>query len=192
MCYYIVVSGHNKWSKIKRQKAVTDAKKSNTFSKLSKAISIAAKHGGADPEANINLRSIIEKAKKERMPKENIQRAIEKGAGMSGSSAYEEAVYEGYGPNGIAFLLKAITDNKNRTVADVRTIFNKFGGSLGTSGSTAYIFSPDPENPAFEIEVTDLVTAQKLSQMYENLEDNEDIQEVYTNFTVSDELANLL
>jgi YebC/PmpR family DNA-binding regulatory protein len=133
------MAGHNKWSKIKRQKAVTDAKKSNIFSKLSRAITVAARQGGGDSDANIALRTVIEKAKAERMPKENIQRAIDKGRGTGSGASYEEAVYEGYGPQGVAFLIKALTDNKNRTVSEMRVIFNKYGGSLGASGSTAYI-----------------------------------------------------
>lgn len=186
------MSGHNKWSKIKREKAVTDSKKSKIFSKYSRAITIAAKQGGGDVASNPTLRLAVEKAKAERMPKDNIQKAIDKGIGKTGDSEYHEVIYEGYGPEGVAFMVKGLTDNKNRTVAEIRNIFNKHGGSLGGSGSTAYIFSPDPENPSFEIEVEAENVAVKLSTLCELLEDNDDVQEVYTNFNVSDELAGKL
>lgn len=187
------MAGHNKWSKIRRAKAVTDAKKSKIFSKLSRAITIAAKEGGGDPDSNSALRLVVDKAKSERMPKDNIQKAIDKGTGKGSSGEeYYEVVYEGYGPEGVAFMVKGLTDNKNRTVAEIRNIFNKHGGSLGGSGSTSYIFANDPENPSFEINIEDLELAKKLTQLCELLEDNDDVQDVYTNFSMSDEIAGKL
>lgn len=183
------MAGHNKWSKIKRQKAITDAKRSSLFSKLSRAITVASRQGGPDIDSNITLRTIVEKAKLERMPKDNIQKAIEKGSGLTSSNSYESMVYEGYGPGGVAFLIKALTDNRNRTVAEIRTIFNKYDGALGLPGSTSYIFGESPDNPTFEIEVENHEVAVKITTMIELFEDNEDVQEVYTNLIVSDELA---
>lgn len=188
----MVMAGHNKWSKIKRQKAVTDAKKSKIFSKYSRAISVAAKAGGGDPDMNPTLRMLVDKAKADRMPKDNIQRAIDKGTGDSAGAAYEDILYEGYGPEGVAFMVTCLTDNKNRTVAEIRNAFSKHGGSLGTSGSAAYIFQNDPENPSFEIQISDTSIANKLTDLIEALEDMDDVQEVFTNFTVSDEIANTL
>ena len=185
------MAGHNKWSKIKRQKAVTDAKRSNIFSKLSREITVAAKQGGGDVDTNASLRAAVDKAKQERMPKENIKRAIDKGVGGGAEADFAEVVYEGYGPSGVAFLVKGLTDNKNRTVAEVRNLFNKAGGSLGTSGSTTYIFA-DPENPVFEVEVDDLPIARSLYNLCENLEDHDDVQEVYTNFVVNDSISTQL
>ena len=146
------MSGHSKWANIKRKKEVTDSKKSKIFSKMSRLISVAAKNG-ADVDSNPSLRLAVERAKEARMPKENIDRAIEKGSGQGGSVSFFETVYEGFGPNGEAFYIKALTDNVNRTVAEIRNIFSKHGGSLGGLGSTAYIFSPDPDNPSYTVEV---------------------------------------
>lgn len=176
------MSGHSKWATIKRDKAVNDAKKSKIFSKLSNAISVAAKRGGGDPDANSTLRLVLEKAREARMPKENIEKAINKGLGKSGADGFEEIVYEGYGPHGVAFLIYTLTDNRNRTVSEIRNIFNKKGGSLGTLGSTAYIFSPDPKNPNFYIDIEDPNAGRVLTELYEELEDHDDIQEVHTNF----------
>lgn len=186
------MAGHNKWSKIKRQKAVTDSKKSKIFSKYSRAIAVAAKEGGGDSDMNPTLRMLVDKAKLERMPKDNIQHAIDKGTGDLEGAAYEDVLYEGYGPEGVAFMVKCLTDNKNRTVAEIRNIFTKHDGSLGTTGSAAYIFQNDPENPSFEIEIKDKVLARKITGLIETLEDMDDVQEVFTNFTVSDEIANTI
>lgn len=178
------MSGHNKWSKIKRQKAATDAKKSQTFSKMSKAITIAAKEGGGDPDKNPSLRLAIDKAKEARMPKDNIQRAIDKGTGKGADgSSLETVIYEGYGPGGVAYYVKGVTDNNNRTVADVRNMFNKLEGSLGASGSTAYIFG-NPEEPSFTTPLSDESQISKNKTLIEQLEDHDDIQEVYTNLAL--------
>jgi len=177
------MSGHSKWANIKRDKAVNDAKKSKEFSKLSRLITIAAKQGGGDPDSNATLRLALEKAREARMPKENIDKAIKKGTGAGGEGAdYHEVIYEGFGPNGEAFYLKGITDNKNRTVAEIRTIFSKFGGSMGGAGSTAYIFSSDPENPTFEMEVPSEDVKQTLLKLIDELDSHDDIQDIYFNF----------
>jgi YebC/PmpR family DNA-binding regulatory protein len=134
------MSGHSKWSTIKHKKGAADAKRGKLFTKIIKQISVAAKSGGGDPEANPELRTIIMKAKAANMPKDNIERAIKKGTGELEGVDYIELTYEGYGPNGVAILVETLTDNKNRTASDVRTIFNKNNGSLGTNGSVAYMF----------------------------------------------------
>ena len=125
------MSGHSKWSQIKHKKAVVDAKRGKVFSKIAKEISVAARLGGSDPVMNPRLRTAIEKAKETNMPHDNIKRAIQKGTGELPGTTYEETVYEGYGPGGVAILLEALTDNKNRTVAEIRHLLGKHGGSLG-------------------------------------------------------------
>jgi YebC/PmpR family DNA-binding regulatory protein len=135
------VSGHSKWSSIKHRKAATDAKRGQLFTKLARAITVAAGEGGGDPEANYALAAAIEKARGYSMPKDNIQRAIDRGTGAGDASAQiERATYEGYGPAGVAVLVEALTDNRNRTSAEVRHAFDKNGGSLGEPGSVAWQF----------------------------------------------------
>jgi len=135
------MAGHNKWSKVKRLKAVIDAKKGKVFSRFAKEIAVAVRFSGADPSTNPRLRAAIQAARSENMPNDNIDRAIRKGSGESVSgSAVEECVYEGYGPGGVALLVEAATDNKNRTAPDLRRIFGDHGGNLASSGSTAYLF----------------------------------------------------
>ncbi len=134
------MSGHSKWSTIKRKKGANDAKRGKIFTKLIKEITIAARMGGGDPAGNPRLRSAITAAKAENMPKDNIARAIKKGTGDLEGAVYEEILYEGYGPGGVAVLVETMTDNKNRTVADVRHFFAKSGGNLGESGCVAWMF----------------------------------------------------
>jgi YebC/PmpR family DNA-binding regulatory protein len=134
------VAGHNKWSKIKRKKGVNDAKRGALFTKLIREITVAAREGGGDPEYNARLRLAVETAKSNSMPAENIDRAIKKGTGELEGVAYEEITYEGYGPGGVALFIECLTDNSNRSVADVRHALTKHGGSLGTSGSVAWQF----------------------------------------------------
>ncbi len=134
------MSGHSKWSTIKRKKGANHAKRGKMFTKLIKEITIAAKMGGGDPEGNPRLRSAVTAAKGENMPKDNIDRAIKKGTGDLGGAIYEEILYEGYGPGGVAVLVETMTDNKNRTVADIRHFFAKSGGNLGESGCVAWMF----------------------------------------------------
>ena len=135
------MSGHSKWSTIKHKKGAADAKRGKLFSKLSRAIMVAAKEGGADPGSNLALQNAIEKARSYSMPKDNIERAIAKGAGEgTDGAAFEIVVYEGYGPEGVAVLVEALTDNRNRTASDVRHLFTKFGGNLGATGAVAWQF----------------------------------------------------
>jgi YebC/PmpR family DNA-binding regulatory protein len=135
------VSGHSKWSSIKHKKGAADAKRGKLFSKLSRAIIVAAKEGGGDPAANLALQNAIEKARSYSMPKDNIERAIAKGAGEgSDGASFETVVYEGYGPEGVAVLVEALTDNRNRTASDVRHLFTKHGGNLGATGAVAWQF----------------------------------------------------
>lgn len=135
------MSGHSKWATIKHAKGIADAKRGQMFTKFIKEISIAARMGGGDPASNPRLRTAILKARAANMPKDNIERAIKKGTGELGNAVYEELVYEGYAPGGVAVLVEVLTDNKNRAAANVRNIFNKTGGNLGTSGSVARMFN---------------------------------------------------
>ncbi|MFT5442837.1 MAG: YebC/PmpR family DNA-binding regulatory protein [Myxococcota bacterium] len=134
------MSGHSKWSTIKRKKGALDAKRGKIFTKIIRELSTAASIGGGDPDGNPRLRLVIDKAKGANMPKDNIKRAIEKGVGGGESAAYEEFVYEGYGPGGVAVLIETLSDNKNRTVGEVRNVLSKRGGNLGASGCVAYLF----------------------------------------------------
>ncbi len=135
------MSGHSKWSSIKHKKGAADAKRGKLFSKLSRAIIVAAREGGADPSANLALQNAIEKARSYSMPKDNIERAIAKGSGAdTEGTTFDTVVYEGYGPDGVAVLVEALTDNRNRTASDVRHAFTKHGGNLGTTGAVAWQF----------------------------------------------------
>lgn len=134
------MSGHSKWATIKHAKGIADAKRGKMFTKFIKEISIAAKMGGGDPDSNPRLRTAILKARASNMPKDNIERAIKKGTGEDGAAQYEELVYEGYAPGGVAVLVEVLTDNKNRAASNVRNIFGKNGGNLGTTGSVSRMF----------------------------------------------------
>ena len=135
------MSGHSKWSTIKHKKGAADAKRGKLFTKLSKAIIVAAKEGGADPAGNLALQNAIEKAKSYSMPKDTIERAIARGAGTDAdAAAYETILYEGYGPEGVAVLVEALTDNRNRTASDVRSTFTKSGGNLAETGAVSFMF----------------------------------------------------
>jgi YebC/PmpR family DNA-binding regulatory protein len=135
------MSGHSKWSSIKHKKGATDAKRGQLFSKLSRAIIVAAREGGPDPNGNLALQNAIVKAREASMPKDNIERAVARGSGAgSEGEAYEHVTYEGYGPGGVAVLVEALTDNRNRTASDVRHVFSKHDGNLGTSGAVAWLF----------------------------------------------------
>jgi YebC/PmpR family DNA-binding regulatory protein len=135
------VSGHSKWSSIKHKKGAADAKRGALFTKLSRAISVAAREGGADPVANLALQNAIEKARSYSMPKDNIERAILRGSGADAEgSSYDTVIYEGYGPEGVAVLVEALTDNRNRTASEVRHLFSKYGGNLGATGAVAWQF----------------------------------------------------
>jgi YebC/PmpR family DNA-binding regulatory protein len=240
------VSGHSKWSSIKHKKGAADAKRGKLFSKLSRAIIVAAKEGGGDPGGNLALQNAIEKARSYSMPKENIDRAIAKGSGADAdASSFETVVYEGYGPSGVAVIVEALTDNRNRTAGEVRHVFAKNDGNLGGSGAVAWLFerrgivlvpadgdedelmlaaaeggaddvSLDgssfqvtcaPESlaavraaveeagfaveaaeltmvPKTTVEVGDENDAKKVLRLIDQLEDNDDVQDVYANFDI--------
>lgn len=134
------MSGHNKWSSIKHKKAATDAKRGKIYTRLVKEIILAAKQGGGDPDMNPRLRTAVNSAKKENMPRDNIERAIKRGTGEIEGAAFEESSYEGYGHNGVGIVVDVMTDNKNRTVAELRHIFSKYGGNLAETGSVSWNF----------------------------------------------------
>ncbi len=134
------MSGHSKWAGIKHRKAIVDAQRGKLFSKLIREITVAARTGGGDPSTNARLRQAIERAKEANMPQENIKRAIQRGTGELPGVSYEEVIYEGYGPGGVAILLNILTDNKNRTTSEVRHLFERNGGHLGGAGSVAWVF----------------------------------------------------
>jgi len=175
------MSGHSKWSTIKRKKGATDAKRSKVFTKLNREIASAARSGGGDPEANPRLRLAIEKSRLANMPKENIARAIKKGTGEEGAEAYEEVVYEGYGPGGVAIYIEVLTDNKNRTVGDVRHALTKHGGNLGANGCVAYLFEKKGvvRFPAAAVDLERLMDA-ALEAGAEDVVEQEDTVEVIT------------
>jgi YebC/PmpR family DNA-binding regulatory protein len=240
------VSGHSKWSSIKHKKGAADAKRGKLFSKLTRAIIVAAKEGGPDPAGNLALQNAVEKAKAASMPKDNIDRAIAKGAGTDAAAAYETVVYEGYGPAGVAVIVESLTDNRNRTAGEVRHTFDKNDGNLGTPGSVAWLFErrglvlvpadgtdedelmlaaaeggaddveldgtsyqvlsaaeelatvrEAVEGAGFEIESAELTMlpkttvavedeseAKKILRLMDQLEENDDVQEVYANFDI--------
>lgn len=240
------MAGHSKWANIKHRKGAQDARRGKIFTKLIKEITVAAKLGGGDLEANARLRTAIDKAKGENMPKDTIDRAIKKGTGDLDSVNYEEGSFEGYGPGGVAVIVEFMTDNRTRTVADVRHIFTKHNGSLGVNGSVAFLFDRKgliafntqqdfdaifeaaleagaedvkDEGDAYEVltdpihfmDVRDVLGAKGLSwesaeitmipqtmvklegkqaeqmlKMMDKLEDNDDVQNVYANFDISD------
>jgi YebC/PmpR family DNA-binding regulatory protein len=155
------MSGHNKWSKIKRKKGANDAKRSKVWARITRDLMIAARDGGGDPGMNPKLSLAVDKAKAENMPKDNVERAIKRGTGEIESAFYEEMSYEGYGPGGVAVFVEVLTDNLNRSVADVRHAFSRHGGNLGTSGSVAYLFerkgSIDVPADLDELELFELV-----------------------------------
>jgi YebC/PmpR family DNA-binding regulatory protein len=243
------MSGHSKWSTIKRAKGATDAKRGQLFTKLAREITVAARSGVPDPDSNTRLRIAIQKARGENMPKDNIDRAIERAKGGTGSESLDEILYEGYGPGGVAFMIQAMTDNRNRTVGEVRAAFTRGGGNLGADGAVAWMFdnvgqivaSPgnlDPDEVAllaidsgaleFEIDdesvivytepqelhrvseqiaasgidiesselimkpkdpvTPDVDLAVKVIRLVERLEDLDDVQTVYTNLNLTDDV----
>ena len=241
------MAGHSKWANIKHRKGAQDAKRGKIFTKLIKEITVAARIGGGDPEGNPRLRVALDKARQANMPRDNIDRAIKKGVGDLDGVNYEEGIFEGYGPGGVAVIVEFMTDNRTRTVADVRHIFTKYGGNLGVSGSVAFLFErkglisfpagsdyerifeaaleagaedvkdegdaieviTDPGNfmevrdallttglEAETAEVTMLPQtqvqlagkqAESMLKLMDKLEDNDDVQNVYANFDISDD-----
>lgn len=244
------MSGHNKWSKIKNKKGSEDARRGKIFTKLNRIISVAVREGGDNPDYNPALKAAIDKAKAENMPNDNIERAIKKASGASDNLNFERVIYEGYAKDGVAVIVDCLTDNKNRTAPDIRHLFDKFGGNLGTAGSVMFMFnrkglieiekdeskdfdefmlealeygaedvSQDDDvyqvitsvddfqsvvdsfkNKGYKLLKADLsyiadnlVEANKsnykqIAKLIENLEDNDDVQEVYTNWKVPDDL----
>jgi len=180
------MSGHSKWSNIQGKKSVTDAKKSKVFSLLSKNIRLAVRSTGVgDPENNPTLRMAIEKARQANMPHENVQRAINRGLGKGEGGALEEIVYEAYDASGVGFYVIVRTDNKMRTGAEIRHLFDKHGGSLGGPGSTSYLFARNGADfsVAIPLEVTDLEQQEKVQFLIDTLEEHDDVEAVYTNAT---------
>lgn len=186
------MSGHSKWATIRRQKSVADARRGNLFTKLGRELTIAAREGGPDPETNFRLRLVIEKAKQANMPKENIERAIARGAGAeSAKEAFEEVIYEGYGPSGTALLVSVLTDNRNRSVADVRRVFSRHSGSLGETGCVAWLFDRkgyltlQPRNGdaeelallAIDAGAEDVTVSPNLVEVYTTAEDFQKVKE---------------
>ena len=176
------MSGHSKWSTIKHKKALTDAKKSKVFSKISSLISIAARKG-KDPDKNPSLRTAIEKAREVNLPKENIERAIKRGAGEIAGAALEEVVYGAFGPGGVAILITAITDNKNRTLAEIKKILQEHNAKFAELNSIQWMFQRSgadwvANNP---IKIEDEKTKKELEALYEALDNSQDVNEIYDN-----------
>jgi YebC/PmpR family DNA-binding regulatory protein len=184
------MSGHSKWSTIKRAKGATDAKRAAQFTKVSREITIAARISGPDPAANPRLRLAIDKGRGLNMPNDNIKRAIERAAGLGQSDAYEEIVYEGYGPGGVAVLVEAATDNRNRTAGEVRSYFTKSGGALAETGAVSFMFDhvglieypksigseDDVMEGAIESGADDVVTQDEIYEIITSLESLRDVQ----------------
>lgn len=176
------MSGHSKWSQIKHKKAVTDIRRGKVFSKIAKMISVAAKIGGGDPKMNSKLRLAIDKARSVNMPKDNVERAIKRGIG-EGVTKLEEVKYEAYGPGGVALIIEGITDNKNRTLSDIKHILASHTGKLAKVGSVIWAFTRIGVDwvPKHPIKVEDLKLKKQLEDLFEALDKNEDIQEIYSN-----------
>ncbi|MDJ0835078.1 MAG: YebC/PmpR family DNA-binding transcriptional regulator [Acidobacteriota bacterium] len=180
------MAGHSKWANIQHRKGREDAKRAKLFTKLGREITVSARMGGPDPDANPRLRAAIQEARKNSMPNDNVKRAIDKGAGGGDTGAMEELTYEGYGAGGVAFLVEAMTDNKNRTVPELRHIFSKCGGNLGESGSVAWQFQRTgyisvPKGDKTEDDMTDII-------LEAGAEDLEDAGDFWGVTTASDEL----
>jgi len=187
------MSGHSKWSTIKRKKGAADAKRGKMFTKLIKEITIAAREGGSDPGANPRLRLAVDNAKAANMPADNIERAIKKATGELEGVIFHELTYEGYGPSGVAVIVEVATDNKNRTVADVRHLFSKYNGSLGENGSVAWMFDRKgvitlPTQDKTEDDIMDIV----LEAGADDLQTEEDFFEVQTNLESFDSVRKAL
>lgn len=176
------MSGHNKWSTIKRKKGANDAARAKVFTKIGRELAVAVKNGGPDPNNNAKLRDVIAKAKQNNVPNDNIDRMLKKAAGESDSTNFEEIVYEGYGPSGIAVVVEALTDNRNRTASEVRHYFDKAGGNMGTPGSVTFMFD---RQGVIVIEKEDVDEDQLMEDALEAgasdfLTDEEDIFEIRT------------
>ena len=186
------MSGHSKWANIKHRKGAQDAKRGKIFTKLIKEVTIAAKIGGGDLEANARLRLAVDKAKQANMPKDNIERGIKKGTGGLDGVIYEEGVFEGYGPGGVAVIVDFMTDNRTRTVAEVRHAFNKYGGSLGVSGSVAFMFDRKGQIIFSVDNDFDTIFEAALEAGAEDVKEDDDIIEVITDPTDFEIVKNTL
>jgi len=177
------MSGHSHWSSIKHKKGATDIKRGKIFSKISRLINIAAREKGADPESNPRLRVAINKAKEANMPKDNIERAIKKGSGQIEGIKMEEISYEAYGPSGIALIIDVITDNKNRVLSEVKHTLSRFEGKMAETGSVKYLFDKKEEKwiPKYPVEITDEKIKSQLEKLFNALDENDDVQEIYSN-----------
>lgn len=184
------MSGHNKWSSIKHKKAAADAKRSASFTKIIRELTVAARTGGGDPAMNPRLRVAVEKAKDVNMPKDNIEKAIKKGTGELEGVNYEEMTYEGYGPNGVALMIDVLTDNKNRASAEVRSILTKHGGNLGASGCVSWMF----DKKGIIIVDASLTTEDKLMEIAINAgaDDVQSSEDVFQIFTAPETFATVL
>jgi|LakMenEpi03Aug12_release.lakeMendotaPanAssembly.Ray.scaffolds.fasta_scaffold11564_4 YebC/PmpR family DNA-binding regulatory protein len=182
------MSGHSKWANIKRRKEVVDAKKGKLFSKLARDITVSAREGGGDINANPTLRALVDKAKALNLAKNKIDRAIAKGTGTLEGTSYVESFYEGYGPGGVAVLVECLTDNKNRTVTEVRTAFSKNNGNLADAGSVAYVFSltGGKREPTFKIPLNEDDEA-KFQGLLGALGELDDVVEIYHNAEIIEE-----
>ncbi|MBD3617492.1 MAG: YebC/PmpR family DNA-binding transcriptional regulator [Gracilimonas sp.] len=181
------MAGHSKWANIRHKKAKEDAKRSKVFSKHIKEITVAAREGGGDPEGNPRLSLAIENAKADNVPKDNIERAIKRGTGEdTGGASYEEATFEGYGPGGIAYFIEVTTDNNNRTVSEIRNIFTKHGGNMGTTGSVGYMFNQKGmiQIPAGELDEEEFM----LEAIDAGATDVDTDDEMFTVYTAREEL----
>lgn len=178
------MSGHSKWSQIKHKKAASDAKKSQLFSKILRLISIAVKNGGTDPSANPQLRLAIEKAKEINMPSDNIEKAIKKAGGALETENLEEVIYEAYGPAGTATIIEVITDNKNRTLNEIKQILNKYEAKIAAPGSALWAFEKQEGEwkPKHLITISNEDEKTKLNNLLGELENNEDVQNLITNY----------
>lgn len=184
------MAGHSKWNNIKNKKGKEDAKRAKIFTKLGRYIMVAAKEGGSDPDYNPALKAAIEKAKAENMPNDNIDRAIKKGAGELGADNFEEIIYEGYGPSGIAVFVESLTDNRNRTAPEIRHAFDKCGGNMGQSGSVTFMFD---RKGVIAIERTDSIDEDELTMMAIELgaEDFESEEEGFEIITAIEDFNNV-
>jgi YebC/PmpR family DNA-binding regulatory protein len=199
------MSGHSKWSTIKRKKGAEDAKRGKIFTKIGRELAIAAREGGPDPEVNFKLRLVIEKAKQANMPKDNIERSVRRGAGLEKGEALEQLTYEGYGPGGTALIVRALTDNRNRAVADVRRAFSRHGGNLGETGCVGWMFEQkgyitiplnghDPDE-LFELAVDagaeDVVIGEDMVEIFAAMSDFQAVQESLSEAEIEMELAEM-
>jgi YebC/PmpR family DNA-binding regulatory protein len=177
------MSGHSHSKTIKHRKDAVDAKRGKIFSKISRLISIAVKEKGGDPETNPKLKLAIGKARSVNMPKDNIEKAIKRGTGQLADAKMEEFIYEAYGPAGVALIIEGITDNKNRTLAEIKHILSRFNGKLAEAGSVKYLFDKKGEDwlPKYPLEITGQRIKEQLEKLFEALDENEDIQEIYSN-----------